>query len=185
MKQKSEPWYIHVGLSLVIVILGYILVQVVFVQPKEEIDLMNYYTNESHLRMDGLRQAEILWNKNKGRFTDNLDSLIDFIENDTNVIKVVNGWDSTRNKSTNPFKSLTSGVFNHDSLFFSPKTHSRYILKVDTNVNYDSVVDRRGRLKKIDTVITIGKRYYIECPDGYGTIGDIEKDALLNAASWE
>ena len=43
----------------------------------------------------------------------------------------------------------------------------------DTLVEIDSVINRRGRLTKIDTTIEIGNLYKIECPDGYGHIGDV------------
>jgi hypothetical protein len=31
----------------------------------------------------------------------------------------------------------------------------------------------------------IGTKYYIEDPDGYGSVGSLSNDALKNTASWE
>jgi hypothetical protein len=49
----------------------------------------------------------------------------------------------------------------------------------------DTVVNQRGRILRVDSTVTIGNLYYIEDPDGYGTIGSIDNDALKNTASWE
>lgn len=187
MKKTSEPWYIHAVLTVVIIILAYVLLRVSILDPSEIMKNEAYWSKETHLRMDNLRQAEIIWQQRKGQFTDNLDSLINFIQTDTTVLNLISGYDSLRMRPTNPFKNLTHGGFTAESLYLSPKSGSRFILKVDTTVVHDTVVDRRGRLRGIDTTTTIGKRYYLACPDGYGTVGDVnlESDALLNAASWE
>ena len=206
--KRSEPWYIHAGLWVVIVILTYILIQVAILQPREIMEKERYYTKESRLRMDNIRQAEILWEKEKGYFTDNLDSLIEFIKTDSNVINLVNSFDTTyikksvkkiidgkdttvyvdtiSLKSKNPFKPLLSvGEFVPESLFYAPKSHKFYHLEVDTNVEYDTTVNRYGKLVRIDTIVNFGNRYYLEDPDGYGSIGDVYNDAMKNTASWE
>jgi hypothetical protein len=56
---------------------------------------------------------------------------------------------------------------------------------VDTSITMDTVVNRRGNIVRIDTTIAIGSRYYLEDPDGYGTIGSLDNDALRNTSSWE
>lgn len=206
--KKSEPWYIHAGLWVVIVILTYILIQVAIVQPREIMKMERYYTKESRLRMDNIRQAEILWQKQKKYYTDNLDSLIQFIKNDSTVQALVNGYDtayihkkvkkvidgkdtmvvvdSMVLKPKNPFKPLLSvGKFVPESLFYAPKSHRFYHLEVDTNIEYDTTVNRWGKLVRIDTIMIFGNRYYLEDPDGYGSIGDVYNDALKNTASWE
>ena len=108
-----------------------------------------------------------------------------FIKNDPYVDSVMTGFDSLTKKSTNPFKKLSSGEFTPDSLMFSPKTFSQYVLQIDTTINADTVVNRRGNIVRIDSSIVFGTRYYLEDPDGYGTIGDLHNDALKNTASWE
>ena len=60
-----------------------------------------------------------------------------------------------------------------------------YILQIDTSIVIDTVVNRRGKITRVDTTISLGSRYYVEDPDGYGTIGSLDNDALKNTASWE
>ncbi len=206
--KKSEPWYIHAGLWVVIVILTYVLIQVAIVQPREIMRMERFYKQESRLRMDNIRQAEILWQKQKGYYSDDLDSLIEFIKTDSTVLAMINGFDTTyiqksikKNidgkdtvifldsmvlKSKNPFKPLVSvGEFVPESLFYAPKSHRFYHLEVDTNIEYDTTVNRWGKLVRIDTIMIFGNRYYLEDPDGYGSIGDVYNDAMKNTASWE
>ena len=183
--KKSEPWYIHAILYVIIAILIFILVKVAIVDPTNYIETETYNRTESQLRMDNIRQAEILWEREHEQFTDNLDTLIHFVKTDTMVNNLIVGIDTLTNRSTNPFKDLTVGSFIPDSLFFSPKTHSRYNLQVDTTVTIDTVINRVGRIVKIDTNTVIGSLYLLECPDGYGTIGDLESPNLKNTASWE
>ncbi len=183
--KKTEPMYIHIILTVVILVLVYVLAEVAYFIPKEKLDNENYWTQESHLRMNNIRQAEILWKNKFKKFTDNLDSLILFIKTDSTVLAKINGYDSLSMKPTNPFDTLTNGRLDFDSLFYSPKSHKFFILKVDTTVKTDSTFDHRGRFRGIDTTIIIGSKYYLASPDGYGTIGDLERDALINTASWE
>ena len=182
---KPEPWYIHAGLYLVIIILAIVLIKVAIIDPKAEVELQQYYTSESHLRMDNIKQGEILWNQKFGKFTDNLDSLVNFIQTSPFVDSVVHGFDTLSNRSTNPFKALTSGTFTPESLYFSPRTHQRFLLSVDTTTSADTVINRRGKITRIDTNTTMGNLYLLEDPDGHGTIGSTTDEALKNTASWE
>ncbi len=186
MIKRSEPWYIHAALYVVIAILTYILIKVAIIDPTNYIEKENYYRTESRLRMDNIRQAEILWQKQYKRYTDDLDSLIMFIKTDSTVAQVMAGIDTITGKSTNPFKKLTIGEFIPDSIKYTPKSHSIYILQVDTSTSIDTVINfRTGKISRIDTNIVIGTRYYVEDPDGYGTIGSVDNEALKNTASWE
>ena len=185
MNKKSEPLYIHVVLYLVIAILAYILIRVAIIDPTDYVEKENYYTNESHLRMENIRQAELLWEKKHKGYTDKLDSLIYFIKHDAAIQNLINGEDTLTGKSTNPFKSLTSGKFVPDSLMFSVKTNKPYILQVDTTTQVDTVINRYGRITRVDTSTVIGSLFYLECPDGFGTIGDLKNIALKHTASWE
>ena len=135
--------------------------------------------------MSNIREAEKLWEEKYGSFTDNIDSLLYFVKSDTLVAQRIEGFDTITSRPTNPFKDLSAGVFEPDSLYLSPKSFMDYILKVDTTIQYDTVINRRGRIVGIDTVTTIGTKYLVECPDGYGKIGDLFSDALKNTASWE
>ena len=185
MVSKSEPWYIHASLYAVIVILIVILVKVAIIDPKAIVEQENYYKHEARLRMKNLKEAEILWQKKHNAFTSNLDSLIDFVKSDPMVDSVKNAFDSLTQKSANPFVALSNGQFTPDSLFRTPKSQQRFELQIDSSVAKDTVVDRRGRIVKIDSTVKKGNLYYIEDPDGYGSIGSVDNEALKNTASWE
>jgi hypothetical protein len=182
---KREPWYINVGLYLVIIILAIVLVKVAIIDPKNAVEVQEHYKNESHLRMKNLKEAEILWQQKFGKFTGNLDSLVTFIKTSPMVDSVMNAYDSLSKRPANPFVPLSSGTFSPDSLYFSVVTHQKYILEVDTTVSADTVINRKGQITRIDSVKTTGNRYYLEDPDGFGTIGSKSDDALKNTASWE
>jgi len=183
--KKSEPWYIHASLWVVIVILSYVLIRVAIIDPGEYVASEKYFKQESRLRMDNIRQAELMYAEKYKKYTDSIDSLRAYVENDTNVQKLLVGIDSLTHKSTNPFKDLTNSEFSFDSLYATPKSFSSYILVVDTTMNVDTVISRRGKITSIDTSFVIGTKYYIEDPDGYGTIGSLTAAALKNTASWE
>ena len=186
MKSDSgDPWYVHAGLYLIIAILTVILIKVAIIDPKEYMEAERYYKSESRLRMTNIKEAEILWQKKFGNFSGDLKGLIMFVKNDPYVDSVMNGYDSLTRKSTNPFKKLTSGEFTPDSLMFSPKTHSQYTLQVDTTTSVDTVVNRRGKITRIDSTVVLGARYFLKDPDGYGTVGDLYNDALKNTSSWQ
>ena len=182
---KPEPWYIHAVLYFVIAILVVILVKVAIIDPKDVVEKEKYYKQESRLRMKNIKEAEILWNKKHGHFTGNLDSLITFVKTDPMVDSVMNAFDSLSRRPANPFVSLTSGQFTPDSLYRTPKSHKPYVLEVDTSVSADTVIGRNNKIKRIDSTVVIGNRYYLEDPDGYGSVGSLESDALKNTASWE
>ena len=185
MSSKSEPMYIHLILYVVMAVLVFILIKVAYIDPNKVVEQEKYYKQESRLRMSNLRVAERLWDAKNKQFTDNLDSLIMFLKNDPSVQKAMTGTDTITGKPTNPFVNLSNGSLDWDSLYKSPKTHTPYLIQVDTSVSADTVIDRRGRIIKIDTIRTIGQRYFIKGPDGYGTIGDVSNEALKNTASWE
>jgi len=183
--QAGDPWYIHAALYLVIAILAVILIKVAIIDPKTVVAQDKLWKSESRLRMNNIKAAEILWQKKFGNYTDNLDKLITFIKIDKYVDSVVNSFDSLTMKPANPFKLLSSGVFSPDSLMRSPKSFQVYILQIDTSVAVDTTIDRHGDVVAIDTTLVIGAKYFLEDPDGYGTVGDLNNDALKNTSSWE
>lgn len=186
MSSKSEPWYVHAILYVIIAVLVFVLIQVAIISPQEHIEQENFYRTESRARMLNLREAQILWKEKHGQYTDNLDSLITFIQTDTMVTNLMGQVDTLTNRSKYPFDPLPSiGEFAAESLYWSPKTHTRYVLQVDTTTELDTVVNRRGNIVRVDTLINIGNRYLLEGPDGYGKIGDLSSDALINTPSWE
>jgi hypothetical protein len=167
--------------------LVYVLIRVAIIEPNEVIERETYIRTESRLRMINLKEAQILWEEKHSKFTDNLDSLINFVMYDSMVIDKINGFDTLRQRATNPFKPLSSGVFAPESLFYYPGNGLRYIMAVDTTLEVDTVINRRGRIVKIDSVTTIGTLYVIETPDSNNKdrIGDIFSTALKNTSSWE
>ena len=183
--KNDDPWYLHAGLYVIIAILTVLLLKVAVIDPKTAIDSENYFKKETRLRMANLKEAQILWERKYGSFAGSIDRLIEFIKTDKFVDSVVNGFDSLTMKSANPFKVLSDGVFTPDSLFTSPKTNQRFVMKIDTSVVSDTVVTPSGKLLRVETKTVIGTKYYIEDPNGYGTIGSMENDALKNTASWE
>jgi hypothetical protein len=185
MNKKSEPWYIHAILYLVIVVLAYVLIRVAIIEPTEIVEAEKYYKSESRARMINIKAAEILWEKRFGSYTDNLDSLVHFVKKDSLVQNLVTGVDTMTGRSSNPFSDLTAGNFIADSILLSPKSFTRYHLYVDTTKTIDTVINRRGKITKIDSNIVIGTKYFLKCPDGYGTVGDSTDIALKNTASWE
>ncbi len=185
MKKKSEPWYIHAGLWAVIVILVFLLIQVAIIEPTEVIETETYLKNESRLRMTNIKQAQILYEEKYEKFSDNLDTLINFIKMDSTVQALVVGVDSLTKKSTNPFVNLTDGSFTPESLYTSPRSGNFFIVKIDTLLEIDTVINRRGKIVKVDSNTTIGTRYVLENPDSDDKIGDLYSDALRNTSSWE
>lgn len=183
--KNEDPWYLHAGLYFIIAVLTVLLIKVAVIDPKEEIDAERYYKTEARLRMANLKEAQILYNKKFKTYTNSVDKLIEFIKTDRFVDSVVNAFDSTTMKPANPFKPLSNGVFTPDSLYKTPKSHKPFIVQIDTSITRDTVINQRGKVLRVDTKKLIGTKYYIEDPDGYGTIGSIDNEALKNTASWE
>jgi hypothetical protein len=184
-RTNEDPWYVHVALYTVIVILVGVLIKVAIIDPQEIIEREKYIKKEARLRMTNLKFAQILYDKKYGKFTDNLDTLINFIKTDPFVDSVIKGTDPVTKKSSNPFIPLSDGNFTPESLYFTPRTQERFIVRIDTQITRDTVVTPRGKVLRVDEKIKIGTRYLIEDPDGNGTIGSLDNDALKNTASWE
>ena len=194
---KFNVWYINVVLYAIIVFLSYLLLKIGVWDPKEMIRKEEFFKNESRLRMINLREAENLFYEKYQRYTGSLDTLIMFLKNDELPTKKIIGRDTITNRKTNPFKPLLSlplkdvdTVFYFtkripDSLWHSPKSRNPYILLIDTIRTSDTIVDRRGKILRVETKVQTGTKYSLECPDGYGTIGDLYNDALKNTPSWE
>lgn len=181
---NQDPWYVHAGLYAIIIILTIILIKVAIIDPRDIVAAEKYNRAESRLRMTNLKEAQILWDKKHGRFTDNLDSLITFL-NSPFVDSVRGSFDTLTMRSADSFVELSHGEFTPESLFVAPKSRERFFVAVDTTISVDSVFTTRNRFLRVDSTKKIGTRYLIEDPDGYGTIGSLESDALKNTASWE
>jgi hypothetical protein len=182
---KSEPWYIHIVLYVIIAILTLVLIKVAIIDPKKIVDIEKYSKQESRLRMKDIKVAEMLWYKKHKRFSGSLDSLVTFLKTDPSVDSAKNAMDTLTNRSANPFVDLSNGQFTPESLYYAPQSHRQYTLNIDTTTGVDTVVNRRGKIMKIDTVTKIGTLYYLEDPDGYGSIGSLTDSTQKNNASWE
>jgi len=186
MKSNTgDPWYVHAALYFVIAILSVILIKIAIIDPKNAVEQEKFWRTESRLRMNNIKAAEILWQTKFGNYTDNLENLITFIKTDNFVDSVMNAFDSLTMRSANPFRPLSNGEFVAESLIHSPKTFQEYVLQIDTSTTIDTTINRRGKVIAIDTTIVLGTRYYLEDLDGYGTVGDLNNDALKNTSSWE
>ena len=183
--QAGDPWYIHAALYLVIAILAVILIKVAILDPKDAVEQEKFWKTESRLRMNNIKAAQILFQKKFGNYTDDLDKLIRFVKEDKYVDSVMNAFDSLTMKPANPFKTLAHGQFTPESLKLSPKSFQPYILQIDTSISVDTTINRKGVVVKVDTVRVLGTKYYLEDPDGYGTVGDLFNDAKKNTSSWE
>jgi hypothetical protein len=182
---KTESWYIYAILYFIIVILVVILVKLAIIDPGNFIEKEKYYKLESRLRMKNIKEAEILWNNKFGHYTANLDSLLNFIKTDPIIDSLMNASDSLSDSPEYPFIPLTSGQFTPDSLYRTPKSQKPYLLQVDTSISTDTIYGRNNQIKRIDSVLIIGNRYYLEDPDGYGSVGSLENDLMQNITSWE
>lgn len=182
---KLNPRIIHLLLYLVIAILSILLIKVVIIDPKNIIEREKYYKRESRLRMENIRQAQVLYQKKYSRFTDNLDSLIKFIKTDRYVMDLIKKTDSLSGKSLSPFKKLSNGIFSPDSLFRTPKSFQKYILLVDTTETGYTIKNQSGKTVRLIQKKIIGSKYYLNDPDGYGSVGSLSDDALKNVVSWE
>ena len=183
--QAGDSWYVHAALYLVIAILSVLLIKIAIIDPKDAVEQDKFWKTESRLRMNNIKAAEILYQKKFGNYTDNLDKLLTFIKSDSYVDSVMNAFDSLTMKPANPFRPLSNGEFYPDSLMNSPKSFQDYVLQIDTSVSIDTTINRRGVVINIDTTVVVGTKYFIEDPDGYGTVGDLYNDALKNTSSWE
>lgn len=181
----GDPWYIHAALYLVIAILSVLLIKIAIIDPKNAVEQERFWRTESRLRMNNIKAAEILYQSKFGNYTDDLQKLITFIKTDNFVDSVMNAFDSLTMKPANPFKPLSNGEFTPESLMHSPRSFQEYILQIDTSLTIDTTINRRGVVIKIDSTLVLGTRYYLEDPDGYGTVGDLNSDALKNTSSWE
>jgi len=182
---KSDPWYVHAILYTVVVILTGILIKVAIIDPKIEVVEEKHNKTESRLRMTNIKEAEILWEKKFGHYTGSLDSLVNFVKNDPMVQKVRTGFDSLSKRPTDPFVNLSDGKFTPDSLFRTPKSWKFYTLQIDTSEQVDTVVNRQGKILRVEKSTVIGKKYFIEDPDGYGTVGSLTDEAIKNTSSWD
>jgi hypothetical protein len=185
MASHSDPWYFHAAMYVIIVVLIALLVKVAIIDPKTIVAEDRFYRKESRLRMDNLKEAQILYYNKYNRFSANIDTLVSFVKYDPYVDSVVQAYDSLSRRPANPFKNLSHGEFTPDSLYHTPRSNQRYIVNIDTTTTIDTIVTRAGKVLRLDTNTVIGSRYVIEDPDGYGTIGSVESDALKNTASWE
>jgi hypothetical protein len=127
----------------------------VIYEPYQIREQENTYRRESRLRMLNIRAAQLQYINRFFRYNTSLDSLVQFVH-DSLIAK---------NTGMEMFVPLSHGAFTPESLLHSPKSLRPYMLSVNDT----------SRIKK----------YLLECPDGYGSIGSVDDDMRVNKASWE
>lgn len=138
----------------VIIALLFALLVYVIYEPYKIREAEEFYKRESRARMLNIRAAELQYINRFFRYNTSLDSLVTFIRDSL----IAKGADK------GVFVPLSNGLFVPESLLHSPKSFLPYKLAVNDT----------SRIKK----------YLLECPDGYGSIGSVTDDSRVNKASW-
>ena len=79
MNSRSDPWYIHAALYVVIAILTLILIKVAIIDPHEYVETEKFYKTESRLRMNNIKEAEIIWQRKSGSYTNSISTNCSFV----------------------------------------------------------------------------------------------------------
>lgn len=141
---------IQIVLAVVIVGLAYYLYESI-TEPWEQVERQEALTDMTRERMDMIRKVQVEYEKRYDRFTGSLDSLVMFVEDSLTVQER---------------DSLFGSDLVVDSLPFSPRTGSRFVLAIN------------------DTAAV--PTYLLEDPDSDDQIGTLAADPTrVNAASWE
>ncbi len=127
----------------------------VLYEPFEIREREDSFRRESRARMSNIRTAQLQYIGEFGRYSSTMDSLVAFVKSEL----------AAGTLSTETFKPLVFSPFVPESLSLAPKSYRPYVMT------------------SVDT--TIIKKYLLECPDGYGSIGSLTDDSRINKASWE
>jgi hypothetical protein len=157
--------------------------KVVYIDPKRLNDQEENFKKESRLRMYNLRSAQKEYFDKNQRFCGDLDELLGFIQ--SRKIDQSKLQDTGSTNSEFNYRLLSDGKFVTDSLKFSPKVYLPYLITLDTTKVIDSVFAEDGEFIRVDTSFTLGNRFKITDPSGYGSIGNLFFDALKYSVSWE
>lgn len=142
---------LQVALSVVILALCYWLYHSL-TEPWKAVERQKELTEMTRSRMGLVRSAMIRYQNVNGRYTTSLDSLSMFVKQDSLLV-------ASRD-------SVFGSGFNVDSLIFSPRTGSRFLLSVNDT-------------SRVQT-------YLLRDPDSRDRIGtELPDITLLNASSWE
>jgi len=142
---------VQIVLGIAIIVLSYFLYRAI-TEPYERIERQQELTEQTRERMSNIRTALVDYERDSASFPDSLDTLRVHIERDS-LLRTAQD-------------SIFGGPLNLDSLFFSPRTGSRFLYTVsDTG--------------KVET-------YLLEDPDTDDKIGTLTGDPTqTNVASWE
>ena len=142
---------IQVVLAIVIVVLSYVLYTSI-VEPYQRVLRAKEVTEMTRARMDQVRTAMIMYERSNDRYVTSLDSLVTWLRTDSVSIATSD--------------SVFGGPVDLDSLAFSPRTGSEFMLQVNDTSSV--------------------KIYLLSDPDSEDYIGSLLGDITrLNASSWE
>jgi len=189
MSKRTDPWYIHVGLYIVIVGLVAVLINVAVIEPKDVAETARYQKAEARLRMENIQEALKLFEMKNGKLTDSKQEILSFINSDR--MKAIK--DSLKNdeltgasyKEPDPFKNHSDGTFVPDSMFMNPYTYQPFVLKVVPIYQTDSVFVN-NKFRNIDSTLK-STNYFILNPATEEFIGDTTTTNILtkHKVSWK
>ncbi|MBI2618537.1 MAG: hypothetical protein HYW57_00470 [Ignavibacteriales bacterium] len=113
------------------------------------------FKSESRARMINIRAGQLMYISENGKYAPHIDTLLAFIRARIDSGKV----------APDTFKPLPTQEFTPESLRLAPKSGRPYMIV------------------SVDTAVI--KKYVVEDPDGYGSIGSLTDDSRVNKASWE
>ncbi len=169
--------------SVLIFLLALLLLKVAYIDPLAYSEAEESFKKEARTRLHNIRTAQRAYFEKHGVFCGNIDSLVAFVKS----LDAATILDSMKDLDTNTFSFRTSdqGEFIADSMKNSTKVYLPFTIQLDTVRVIDSVFSEKGKFVRVDTTFTLGSRFRVIDPSGYGTIGNLYFDALIYSASWE
>lgn len=169
--------------SVLIFLLALLLLKVAYLDPLAYTEAEEAFKKEARSRLHNLRTAQRAFFEKHGRFSGNIDSLVSFVRS----LEAATVLDTIKDLDTNTFSFRLSddGNFYADSMKYSTKVYIPFHIQLDTVRVIDSVFSEKGKFVRVDTTFTLGSRFRVIDPSGYGSIGNLFFDALIYSASWE
>lgn len=158
-KPQKDSIYLHAAIIIALLGLVYLLIQAIFILPIKEKEKDEAYRKISFEQIQKISKAQELYKLKFNRYTDSFDTLFAFL----NSMKKMYDYNAV-------FNIPKDSQIIFDSLKYSPKTHSTYILIPDTTITLDTIFNKNKQIVGIQMgQKIIGKKLTIKCPDGYLT----------------